>query len=139
MLLGDAVHGVTPFWGEGMNASFEDTAALDRCLTEQPTIVPRLCRLSGRSVNPTPICWPNLAKQNFIELRDTTASASVVARKTLERKLYQLFPKHWLPLNIMISHRLMTYQAAVARYEKATTLARYGGIELADLSGDGAD
>ena len=131
VLLGDAAHAVTPFWGEGMNASFEDTAALDRCLIEHAD--DRVAAFAAYQAmrKPNTDMLANLAKQNFVELRDTTASASVVARKTLERKLYQLFPKHWLPLNIMISHRLMTYVDAVARYKKQQKIARYCGADVA--------
>ena len=33
-LLGDAAHAIVPFYGQGMNAAFEDCVALDRCLEE---------------------------------------------------------------------------------------------------------
>jgi hypothetical protein len=71
-----------------------------------------------------------LAKQNFVELRAGSGTLRVIARKRIERMLYHLFPQWWLPLNIMISHRLISYQAAVTRYETQQRWARYGGIEL---------
>lgn len=130
VLLGDAAHAVTPFWGEGMNASFEDTAALDRCLEQFPTDRAKAFATYQAMRKPNTDTLAELAKQNFIELRDTTASARVVARKTIERKLYQYFPDRWLPLNIMISHRLMTYVDAVDRYKKQQKVARYCGVDL---------
>lgn len=130
VLLGDAAHAVTPFWGEGMNASFEDTATLDRCLAEQPTDRAKALATYQALRKPNTDTLAALAKQNFIELRDTTASPRVIARKTLERKLYQYAPNHWLPLNIMISHRLMSYTEAVARSQQQQKIARYCGIDL---------
>ena len=35
-LLGDAAHAIVPFYGQGMNAAFEDCVELDRCLEEPP-------------------------------------------------------------------------------------------------------
>jgi kynurenine 3-monooxygenase len=130
VLLGDAAHAVTPFWGEGMNASFEDTSVLDTCLADSPD--DRLAALVRfqNSRKPNTDLLAQLAKQNFIELRDTTSSLRVVARKTIERKLYQLFPDKWLPLNIMISHRAMSYTDAAVRYQKQQRLARHCGMDM---------
>lgn len=130
VLLGDAAHAVTPFWGEGMNASFEDTAVLDHCLAEQPNDRARALAAYQALRKPNTDTLATLAKQNFVELRDTTASARVLARKTIERALYQRFPDQWLPLNIMISHRLMSYVEAVERYQKQQRMARYCGLDL---------
>ena len=35
-LVGDAAHAVVPFYGQGMNAAFEDCVVLDECLEEFP-------------------------------------------------------------------------------------------------------
>ena len=35
-LVGDAAHAVVPFYGQGMNAAFEDCVVLDECLAEFP-------------------------------------------------------------------------------------------------------
>src|SRR5205809_832530 len=36
VLIGDAAHAVVPFYGQGMNAAFEDCVVLDQCLAEFP-------------------------------------------------------------------------------------------------------
>ena len=130
VLLGDAVHGVTPFWGEGMNAAYEDSSVLDRYLAEQPDDRAAAFARYQAERKPNTDLLAALAKQNFVELRAGSGTLRVIARKRIERMLYHLFPQWWLPLNIMISHRLISYQAAVARYEKQQRWARYGGIEL---------
>lgn len=35
-LMGDAAHAVVPFYGQGMNASFEDCVVLDECMDKYP-------------------------------------------------------------------------------------------------------
>jgi kynurenine 3-monooxygenase len=130
VLLGDAVHGVTPFWGEGMNAAYEDSSVLDRCLAEKGADRAAAFAQYQAERKPNTDLLADLAKQNFIELRDTGGSLRVMARKRIERQLYQLFPTQWLPLNIMISHSLMSYRAAVARYEQQQRWARRCGLDL---------
>lgn len=130
VLLGDAAHGVTPFWGEGMNAAYEDSSVLDRYMAEQPhNRVAAFARYQAER-KPNTDLLAELAKQNFLELRDGAGALPVIARKLIERGLYHLFPQWWLPLNIMISHRLFSYQEAVARYERQQRWARYTGIDL---------
>ena len=130
VLLGDAAHGVTPFWGEGMNAAYEDCRVLDRCLAENGTERTTAFAQYQATRKPNTDLLADLAKQNFIELRDTSGSVRVMARKAIEHTLYQLFPTRWLPLNIMISHSLMSYEAAVARHRQQQRWARYVGLEL---------
>ncbi len=130
VLLGDAVHGVTPFWGEGMNAAYEDSGVLDRYLAETPEDRTVAFAHYQAERKPNTDLLADLAKQNFVELRDGSGTLRVMARKQIEGALYQLFPQWWLPLNIMISHRLISYQAAAARYEKQQRWARWAGIEL---------
>jgi kynurenine 3-monooxygenase len=130
VLLGDAVHGVTPFWGEGMNAAYEDSSVLDRCLAEKGADRAAAFAQYQAERKPNTDLLADLAKQNFIELRDTGGSLRVMARKRIERQLYQLLPTQWLPLNIMISHSLMSYRAAVARYEQQQRWARRCGLDL---------
>lgn len=130
VLLGDAVHGVTPFWGEGMNAAFEDSSVLDRYMKVLPDDLATAFNYYQAERKPNTDLLADLAKQNFIELRDGAGTLRVMARKLIERGLYHLFPHWWLPLNIMISHRLFSYKDAVARYAQQQRLARYAGIDL---------
>lgn len=131
VLIGDAAHGVTPFWGEGMNAAYEDTSRLDHHLAAEPEDRAVAFARYQAERKPNTDLLADLAKQNFLELRAGTGTLRVMARKIVERWLYYFFPGWWLPLNIMISHRLFSYQEAVARYKRQQRQARYLGIDLA--------
>lgn len=130
VLLGDAAHGVTPFWGEGMNAAYEDSSVLDRYLAAKGADRAAAFAQYQADRKPNTDLLADLAKQNFIELRDTGGSLRVMARKAIERTLYQLLPTLWLPLHIMISHSLLSYVTAVARYQQQQRWARYFGLDL---------
>src|SRR2546423_1993323 len=83
-LVGDAAHAVLPFYGQGMNAAFEDCVVLDECLTEFSQDRQRAFAeyFKRRKVNADALA--DLALQNFIEMRDKTASRVFRAKKKLD-------------------------------------------------------
>lgn len=52
VMLGDAVHTVKPYFGLGVNAAFEDVAALGQALDEKPSTAQALEDFSRRSGRP---------------------------------------------------------------------------------------
>ena len=84
-LVGDAAHAVVPFYGQGMNAAFEDCVVLDECLAEFPQ---RSASAPSPNISPvekkTPTRWPISPCENFIEMRDKTASRTFRAKKKLD-------------------------------------------------------
>src|SRR4051812_14951179 len=86
-LVGDAAHAVVPFYGQGMNAAFEDCVVLDGCLAAFPTDRQRAFQqyFEQRKVNADALA--ELAVQNFIEMRDKTASRAFRAKKKLDHAL----------------------------------------------------
>src|SRR2546430_8126551 len=91
-LLGDAAHAVVPFYGQGMNAAFEDCVVLDECLAQfwqdrQRAFAEYFQR---RQVNAEALAA--LAIGNFIEMRDKTASKTFRAKKKLDHLLEAALP-----------------------------------------------
>src|SRR5947209_5703966 len=82
-LLGDAAHAVVPFYGQGMNAAFEDCVVLDECLGKFPDDREHAFAeyFSRRKENADALA--DLAIGNFIEMRDKTASRAFRAKKKL--------------------------------------------------------
>lgn len=122
-LIGDACHAVYPFYGQGMNAAFEDCSVLDACLRTHPG--DRVAALADyqRRRKPHTDVLARLAEQNFVELRDRLRSPWFVARKQADLVLNRLFPRTWLPLYTMVSHTTMPYADALARARKQDRLA----------------
>ncbi len=115
VLLGDACHAVVPFYGQGANAAFEDCFLLDAALARHPDDREAGFRdyEDGRRVHAEALA--DLAIENFVEMRDHTASRLFLAKKALERGLHRLFPRSFLPLNSMISFSRIPYADAVRR------------------------
>src|SRR6266404_429545 len=103
-LLGDAAHAVVPFYGQGMNAAFEDCVVLDECLEKFSNDRERAFAeyFSRRKENADALA--DLAIGNFIEMRDKTASKTFRAKKKLDHVLEAALPGIYLPLYTMVFH-----------------------------------
>jgi kynurenine 3-monooxygenase len=114
-LLGDAAHAVVPFYGQGMNAAFEDCVVLDECLEKFPDNRERAFReyFSRRKENTDALA--DLAIGNFIEMRDKTASRTFRAKKKLDHVLEAALPGIYVPLYTMVTFTRIPYAAAAKR------------------------
>jgi kynurenine 3-monooxygenase len=114
-LVGDAAHAVVPFYGQGMNAAFEDCVVLDECLAEFADNRERAFAeyFSRRKENADALA--DLAVHNFIEMRDKTASKTFRAKKKLDHLLEGLLPGLYLPLYTMVTFTRIPYAETAKR------------------------
>src|SRR5437879_965377 len=114
-LVGDAAHAVVPFYGQGMNAAFEDCVVLDECLAEFADNRERAFAeyFVRRKENADALA--DLAVENFVEMRDKTASRTFRAKKKLDHFLEALLPGVYLPLYAMVTFTRMPYATAAKR------------------------
>ena len=114
-LLGDAAHAVVPFYGQGMNAAFEDCVVLDECLEKFANNRERAFAeyFSRRKENADALA--DLAIGNFIEMRDKTASRAFRAKKKLDHFLEATLPGMYLPLYTMVTFTRVPYAQAARR------------------------
>src|SRR5437660_2273691 len=114
-LVGDAAHAVVPFYGQGMNAAFEDCVVLDECLAGFPEDRQRAFAeyFQRRKANADALA--DLALENFIEMRDKTASRTFRAKKKLDHFLEAALPGIYLPLYTMVTFTRIPYGDAARR------------------------
>jgi kynurenine 3-monooxygenase len=131
-LVGDAAHAVVPFYGQGMNAAFEDCVVLDDCLAEFPNDHKRAFAeyFVRRKKNADALA--DLAVHNFIEMRDKTASKKFRAKKRLDHLLEGIFPGVYLPLYTMVTFTRIPY-AEAARRARRQDLVVYGCLIVAAM------
>ena len=127
VLVGDAAHAVVPFYGQGMNAAFEDCVVLDECLAEFPQHRHRAFAeyYKKRKVNTDALA--DLAVENFLEMRDKTASKTFRAKKKLDHLLEAALPGMYLPLYAMVTFTRMPYAQAAGRARVQDRII-YGGL-----------
>ncbi len=114
-LVGDAAHAVVPFYGQGMNAAFEDCVVLDDCLAEFPNERRRAFSEYFERRKEHADALAELAIQNFIEMRDKTASRAFRAKKKLDHVLEGALPGIYLPLYAMVTFSRIPYAEAARR------------------------
>src|SRR2546426_4619564 len=114
-LLGDAAHAVVPFYGQGMNAAFEDCVVLDERLEKFQNNRERAFAeyFSRRKENADALA--DLAIGNFIEMRDKTTSRTFRAKKKIDHALEALLPGIYLPLYTMVTFTRIPYAEAARR------------------------
>lgn len=118
-LIGDAAHGIVPFYGQGMNAGFEDCRILNELLSKYndnwDLVLPEFQALR----KPDTDAIAQLALDNFIEMRDLVADADFLLRKKIEARLHQLYPDKWIPLYSMVTFNdHIRYSDAYAKGQK---------------------
>jgi kynurenine 3-monooxygenase len=134
VLIGDACHAVYPFYGQGMNAAFEDCSTLSACLAQRPHDRAGALAEYQRRRKPHTDVLAELAKRNLVELRDRLRSPWFVARRKADLVLNRLFPRTWLPLYTMVSHTTMPYADALARAQRQDRLLALAGGAVASTA-----
>jgi len=117
-LVGDAAHAVVPFYGQGMNAAFEDCSVLDECLEQFPENRERAFAEYFRRRKENADALAALAIGNFIEMRDKTTSKTFRAKKKLDHSLEAALPGIYLPLYTMVTFTLIPYAQAARRAKR---------------------
>ncbi|MBS1489827.1 MAG: FAD-dependent monooxygenase [Bacteroidetes bacterium] len=103
MLIGDAAHAIVPFFGQGMNAGFEDARVFNQLLADHTNDWPRMFSQFQQMRKPHTDAIADLALDNFIEMRDLVANDDFLLRKKMEARLHELYPQKWIPLYSMVT------------------------------------
>jgi kynurenine 3-monooxygenase len=119
LLIGDAAHAIVPFFGQGMNAGFEDCRLLNDLLNHHTDNWQEVLPIFQNERKKDTDAIAQLALDNFVEMRDLVADAEFLLRKKIEAKLHQLYPEQWIPLYSMVTfHDETSYSVAYATGQK---------------------
>ena len=114
VLIGDAAHAIVPFYGQGMNAAFEDCRIFSELSAEQPDDVEKLLQTFQEQRKPDADAIAELALQNFAEMRDRVADPRFLMQKKIEAGLHQRYPDRWIPLYTRVTFSDDRYSEAWA-------------------------
>lgn len=110
-LLGDAAHAVVPFFGQGMNSSFEDCTAFDDLLQKGLSGSELLDEyqnqriLNGRAI-------ADMAIENWYEMADRVGDSKFQLRKKVESLIEARYPDQYRSRYGMICYTLVPYSEA---------------------------
>jgi kynurenine 3-monooxygenase len=117
-LIGDAAHALVPFYGQGMNAGFEDCFVFNQLLEKHGAINAELLTEYEALRIPDGNAIADLALYNFIEMRDKVADEKFILQKKIEQKINALYPEKWVPLYSMTTFSDFRYSEALAMGKK---------------------
>jgi kynurenine 3-monooxygenase len=114
-LIGDAAHAVVPFYGQGMNCSFEDCIVLDDCIEKYGDDWNKIFSEYQTLRKPNADAIANLAQQNFVEMRDKVGDAAFLHRKHIEHELVEHYGDLFKSQYELVTFSLQPYSYAMAR------------------------
>jgi kynurenine 3-monooxygenase len=112
LLLGDSAHAVVPFYGQGMNASFEDCRVLNQLIETHGTDWETVFVEYGRQRKENTDAIAEMAVENFYEMRDAVANPVFVRKRELETKLEQTFPDYFSKYSMVTFREDLPYSVA---------------------------
>ena len=135
LILGDAAHAVVPFYGQGMNAGFEDCLILTECLARSEGNLSTAAQMYRDThwSDTHAIC--DLSMYNYLEMRSHVTSPLFLLRKKIENALHYLFPSLFIPLYSMVAFTRIPYSRVVERHRLQQAVIRRGlwGLTLSSL------
>jgi kynurenine 3-monooxygenase len=117
-LMGDAAHATVPFYGQGMNAGFEDCRVLNDLMLEHNHDWDAIWAAYSPLRKPNGDALQDLSLDNYIEMRDLVADPSFLLRKKIEAKFNKLYPNKWLPLYSQVTFSNIPYSVAYQQGQK---------------------
>jgi len=96
-LIGDAAHAIVPFFGQGMNAGFEDCSVLNELMDKHKDDWTTILNEFQTLRKPDADAIADLAVNNFVEMRARTADPKFLLQKKIEAKLHEHYPEKWIP------------------------------------------
>ena len=137
LLLGDAAHAVVPFYGQGMNAGFEDCLLLSELLQQHDGRVSEALAAFEQQRVEAGHALADLSLANFVEMRSRTASWLFLLQKRVEKYINLALPRHWIPLYSMVAFTRIPYDECVRRGDRQETILRTlsGGLVMAGTAG----
>lgn len=117
-LIGDAAHAIIPFYGQGMNCGFEDCTVLNEMIDEHAHNWDKILSAyqASRKINTDAIA--DLAKLNFIEMRDLVADADFQFKKKIASAVSEKHPQEFTPVYSMVSFSHQPYREALSEYKR---------------------
>jgi kynurenine 3-monooxygenase len=132
LLMGDAAHAIVPFYGQGMNASFEDVTVFDEILShfersgkifDWETVFKTYQKTRKQDTD----AIADLAIDNFHEMRDHVANPIFKEKRKLEMNLEKTFPTQYFS-----KYSLVTFNADIG-YNEAMKKGRAQDKALLNL------
>lgn len=123
-LVGDSAHAVVPFYGQGMNAGFEDIFVLDEIIKEFGDDWERIFSTYQEKRKPNADAIAELSYRNFVEMSSKTADVNFLLQKKIEKHFSAKHPEKWIPAYSRVTFSNRPYAEALAEGDAQEEIMR---------------
>lgn len=116
-LLGDSAHATVPFYGQGMNAGFEDCFVMWKLYNKYGNWKETFQEFQ-KIRKPDGDALQDLSLDNYYVMRDHVADKKFLLQKKIEAKLHENYPDKWIPLYSQVSFSTIRYSEAYKNGKK---------------------
>ncbi|PSR15169.1 MAG: kynurenine 3-monooxygenase [Bacteroidetes bacterium] len=115
LIMGDAAHAIVPFYGQGMNAAFEDVRVFDELIDEFDGNWAQIFHAFSehRPTNTNAIA--DLAIDNFTEMQDKVDDEDFIKKRRLEMILEDRFPDYYSKYSLVTFKPELSYAEAMSK------------------------
>jgi len=111
-LLGDSAHATVPFYGQGMNAGFEDCTVMWELMQKYGEDWEKIFSEYNVVRKPDGDALQDLSVDNYYEMRDHVGDPSFLLRKKIEARFSELYPEKWTALYSLVAFSDTPYSVA---------------------------
>ena len=121
LLVGDAAHGLIPFFGQGMNCGFEDCRVLNELLDRHDDDWSKAVPSFYLSRRPNADAVSEMSEANYQEIRHGIRDRHFNLKKQLEQHLMRRYPTRYVSKHVLVMFSNTPYAVALAhgRLQKA--------------------
>ncbi|UII80574.1 NAD(P)/FAD-dependent oxidoreductase [Flagellimonas sp. CMM7] len=113
-LVGDSAHAIVPFYGQGMNAGFEDISELAELMDTYGDDWETIFSEYQKIRKPNADAIAELSYRNFIEMSSKTANPKFLLQKKIEKRFAEKHPEKWIPVYSRVTFSDKPYSEALA-------------------------
>ncbi len=113
-LVGDSAHAIVPFFGQGMNAGFEDIHVLSELMEEHGDAWETIFTKYQEMRKPNADAIAELSYRNFMEMSSKTADPKFLLQKKIEKRFAEKYPDKWIPVYSRVTFSDRPYTEALA-------------------------
>jgi len=111
-LMGDAAHATVPFYGQGMNAGFEDCTVMNDLMLKHNHDWDKIFAEYSVVRKPDGDGLQDLSLHNYHVMRDYVADPKFLLQKKIEARFAEKYPDKWMPLYSMTTFSDIRYSVA---------------------------
>jgi kynurenine 3-monooxygenase len=112
LLLGDAAHAIVPFFGQGMNASFEDCTVLESLVDRYPRRFEEVFEAFYQARRPNLDAIADLAMYNYAEIQSRVNDSTFRLRRAVEFELMKRYRTLYASMHVLVMFYRVPYAFA---------------------------